>query len=300
MTDTGGSRARRFMLAAGRIPAASRHRSRSAPPLPGKARRSVRAESRNWSGLAALVSSFTAIAALVFTAQSLQATREQIAIAAQDEVTGRLTAAIGQLGSSNSNVRVGAIFALGSIAHDAAYQQPAIIDLLSDFIRGQTGGSGRPGTGQCDPESDPAPDVMAALTVLGQRDPAQDGQATIALEGACLDNAILEGLNLSGADLDGACFVDAALVRTDLANANLADADLTGAQLQETRLAGARLEFANFSSASLEHADLDNVAPGYATFTRADLSGASVAPYPDVKAFLKYSLATPAGTSCTE
>lgn len=282
MAGNSGLRARRFANSAGKISPASRYRGRPASRLPGKARQRAATETSSWARLTAVVSSFTAIVALVFTGLSLQATREQIAIAAQGEVTGRFTSAVDQLGNSSPDVRTGAIFALGSIAHDSAYEQPAIIELLSDFIRRHSGESG-----SCDPQLPAATDVEAALTVLSERDSTQDGQATIDLAGACLDHDDLDGMIASRADLNGACLIGASLADANLTDADLTDADFADAILSGARLAGARLNAATFEGANLEHAYLDNVVLGYTTFTNALLKGASLAPYPDATAFLE-------------
>lgn len=256
----------------------------------------------------------TAVAALIFTALSLQVTREQAAIEAQGEVTGRFTAAVSQLGSPMTNVQIGAIYALGSIAHDSAYEQPAIVELLSDFIRENTGGSGAsPQRTPCSPEGNVALKVVAALNVLGHRDPAQDGWGTVNLAGSCLDRAQLSGMEFPGAIFDGAFLEDAFLDHTDLDHASLSgtsliSAGLTGAQLVGASLDGAALgdaspydrailNYANLQRAFLDGADLENtclvganlnyVVLDGANFTDADLDGASFAPYPSTSAFMK-------------
>jgi uncharacterized protein YjbI with pentapeptide repeats len=269
----------------------------------------------HWINLPTVVSSLTAVAALIFTALSLQTTQQQIAIDAQGEMTSRFTAALNQLSSPSPFVESGAIFALGSIAHDAPYWQPQIIMLLSEFIRQKVpgGGVGRSGSA-CNPERNKIPeDVTAALTVLRLRDLANDGWATVNLSDTCLDGAPLQGMNLrcvvfngtsledadlresklEGADLVGADLKSAFLNGASLVGANLDGAVLgspssdEGAQLDSADLDYADLDDADFANASLIKASLNNVVLDYTIFTDAHLNGAKVGPYPDIPTFMK-------------
>src|ERR1035438_10902661 len=134
MTPAGARRTRRRFAASGGQPHTARRRSRTALSMPSKARRErfpARPRRFDWKHFPTVVSSLAAVAALIFTGLSLQATRQQISIDAQGEVTSRFTAAVSQLSSSDISVRSGAIITLGSIAHDSAYWQPGIITLLS-------------------------------------------------------------------------------------------------------------------------------------------------------------------------
>ena len=131
------------------------------------------------------------------------------------------------------------------------------------------------------------------------------------LRGASLQEAVLDGVDLTRADLSdaalrsaslsGACLEGASLARADLTGANLAavrasEADLGEALLEDARFTGAVLRFARLGGALLEHADftdadlwgakLDGAEMPYATLRRtvaqeasmvgADLSGASL------------------------
>ncbi len=143
---------------------------------------------------------------------------------------------------------------------------------------------------------------------------AESGAARLhgaVLRGASLQDAVLDGVDLTRADLSdsalrsaslrAACLEGASLARADLTGADLAgvrasEADLQDALLEDARFAGAVLRFARLGGALLEHADftdadlwgarLDSAEMPYATLRRAvaqeasmvgaDLSGANL------------------------
>ncbi|SNC74266.1 hypothetical protein SAMN06272741_7155 [Streptomyces sp. 2114.4] len=85
----------------------------------------------NWSAISSVVTTFTALAALVFTAQSLSATE-------QGQFTDRYTKAmdqIGTLGEEHLQTRLGAVYALERLARDSPPDQPTIVQVLSAFVR---------------------------------------------------------------------------------------------------------------------------------------------------------------------
>jgi hypothetical protein len=62
-----------------------------------------------------VVTAFTALAALVFTGESLTATREQNALSEQGQITGRYTSAVDQIGTQGDDrlqTRLGGVYAL--------------------------------------------------------------------------------------------------------------------------------------------------------------------------------------------
>ncbi len=162
-----------------------------------------------------MLTALAAVGALVFTALSLQATRE-------GQLTDRFSKAVEQLGTEDSlEVRLGGIYALERIAFDSARDHPVVMEVLSAYVREHvplpmctsTASSERPAT-----------DVQAILTVIGRRDTNRDRDSP-ALDGTCLTGADLGDANLTGANLTGA----------NLINANLTGADLTGANLTGAR-----------------------------------------------------------------
>jgi hypothetical protein len=92
----------------------------------------------------------------------------------QGQITDRYTKAIDQLGSDKQDVRLGGIYALERIANDSPFDRATIEEVLTAFVRGHS-----PSPDADEPSRDDlnlplrysAPDVQAALTVLGRRKP---------------------------------------------------------------------------------------------------------------------------------
>jgi pentapeptide repeat protein len=191
--------------------------------------------------------------------------REQQQLALQGQITDRFTKAVEQLGQPGPqkiDVRLGAIYALQGIMRDSANDQPAVVDILSAFVRVHAPAPdlARNGSFTGKP-ADPPVDIQTALTVLARRDQARDGEGLVDLSQANLNWAVLSGGRLRRADLVGAYLVGAYLIGADLAGAGLGDADLdgaylTGADLTRVDLRGARLPGANLGGADLRSADL--------------------------------------------
>ncbi|OLF04426.1 hypothetical protein BU204_37730 [Actinophytocola xanthii] len=215
----------------------------------------------NWPEITSLITAATAIGALVFTALSLQDSREQLGLAAQGQFTDRYSRAVEQLGQQGPEglqIRLGGIYALERLARDSPRDQPTIIEVLTSFIRTNTPAQPRE-IRRCPPgPAAPAPDIQAAITVLGRRDARHDGGARLFLRSTCLSGADLRGAELSGADLSGADLTNVSLVGAKLADAGLARADLKDAYLADANLTNASLTYANLTSAGLARADLTN------------------------------------------
>ena len=216
-----------------------------------------------------------------------------LALLRRGQLTDRYTKAIEQLGSGELDVRIGGVYALEGVARDSARDHPAVVEVLTAFVRehsrepwpppdsprttwitwrGRFRAGGRP------QERFTRPDIQAAVTVIGRRDARRDIQP-IHLNGADLTAADLRDAKLGSADLTEAILRDADLTRADLAGADLRDADLTradltGATLRSADLGGADLTAATLRSGDLRGADLHATTLTRATLTRADLTGA--------------------------
>jgi hypothetical protein len=94
------------------------------------------------------------------------------------------------------------------------------------------------------------PDVQAAVTVIGRRDPRHDRER-IDLARANLARANLTDANLTDVNLTRANLTDADLFGADLTRANLVGADLTRANLVYANLTDTYLTRANLSRAIL-------------------------------------------------
>nr|WP_240979540.1 pentapeptide repeat-containing protein [Streptomyces sp. HNM0574] len=133
----------------------------------------------------------------------LQITQERQELDRQAQTADRFTTAISQLGDKSVDVRLGGIYALQDIMKDSPGDQPAIVNVLSAYIR----------THSKAPKSQPSPeskdalteeDVTAAAATLGARKPEHDGQAKVNLAGTRLRDADLRGVDLRGANVEGA------------------------------------------------------------------------------------------------
>lgn len=195
-----------------------------------------------------LITSLVAIAALLFTGLSLQQTREQTSLTESGQITDRFNAAVTNLGSNAETIRIGGVYALQRIMQDSPRDQSAAIQVLAAFIRQEA-----PFESTTPPlkvggfEGILAIDVQTALSVLGTRNPADDGGARIQLENTDLAGGILTGANLVDADLSSATLQDADLTSANFTGADLAGANLGSATLTNARFTGAILTGAYFT-----------------------------------------------------
>jgi hypothetical protein len=148
------------------------------------------------------------------------------------------------------DVRLGGIYALQRIMQDSPRDQSTVVAVLCAFVRDHAAASAA---------SRPPTDIQAALTVVGTRNPANDGSTTV----IDFTNANLHGANLYGANLHGAHLRGVNLARSYMPGANLSGADLFGA---------------DFIRADLSGADFTGAAAAHAHFAGADLFGAKGLP----------------------
>lgn len=130
-------------------------------------------------GLAVLLGAYVGWRRLRLNEQELQTARD-------GQVTERFTRAIDQLGSENTDVRIGGLFALERIARNSPVDRDAVIETIGAFVRRHSLWPPGPGQPAADaPMADVATlatragDVQAAVTVLvgtdhrsARRDPA--------------------------------------------------------------------------------------------------------------------------------
>jgi hypothetical protein len=227
-----------------------------------------------------------AAVALVFTAWNVILYRSNLSlyrrtneIAEQGQVTDRYTKAIEQLGSDKLDVRIGGIYALERIARDSATDRPAVMEVLTAFIREHS----REHLDPSKPGRPPRPDVLAAVTVVRRRNADRDIQplnladaylVRTSLAGANLDNADLTRADLTRADLSGADLSGANLYLAQLIDADLRHATLSGANLNAANLHDAMLDGADLTGADLSVSDLSLAILIRANLTDADLGGA--------------------------
>jgi hypothetical protein len=158
---------------------------------------------------------------------------------------------------------LGGIYALERIAHDSPTHRIAVVEILGAFIRSHTPWPPRL-TGQYHADApidqvpslqSRAPDVQAALTIIGRRPTLKD-DPPLDLNQTDLRQANLGKANLTAAVLAGANLTGAWLSEANLTMALLSGADLTGIQLRGANLTRAQLSGADLTEAQLDEANL--------------------------------------------
>ncbi|MFD7713819.1 pentapeptide repeat-containing protein [Streptomyces sp. NPDC059785] len=206
-----------------------------------------------------------AVAALIFTWISIDQASDELSISEQGQIADRYDAAVEKLVNPSVDVRRGAIYSLQSIMADSPRTQPAVIDMLSKYIRDRAT--------KKSVTAEKAPDVQAALYTLGNRDSAHDANAVVDLRGVRLRELDLTGVDLSRADLREAVLTGGDLAKADLSGANLESAVLGDANLSGADLTGAVVERTDLRGADLTDADLDRADLTGARLDRANLTG---------------------------
>jgi uncharacterized membrane protein (DUF485 family) len=192
-------------------------------------------------------------------------------ITAQGHITERYTKAIDQLDDKKAQaVRLGGLYALERIARDSLDDRVTIAEVLCAYVRtaprrsaphpedtnppvADAASAGAPAA-KLPPLTVRAPDVQAALTILGRWQKRLGERPFLHLHDADLqrayiDDAQLEGVELDDAQLQGAVLRGAQLKRAVLRNAQLQGADLRDAQLEDAELDGAQLQGADLRQA---------------------------------------------------
>jgi hypothetical protein len=226
---------------------------------------------------------------------SRAASRQELQLTREGQLTDRFTRAVEQLGSDDVAVRVGGIYALERIAEESIIDRAAIADMLAAYVR--THAPWPPASrwpfrafrwpfrkglslNQLPPLSFRAPDIQAIMTVLGRRTPSPLDPAiwtSLDLAGTDLRRVRLPGLNLWRIRFRGASLARAWLAKADLRGVDFREADLRGAILSEAiadlttwwpkgfdpKAAGVRirpdLENADLRGSYLKDAELEDV-----------------------------------------
>lgn len=219
---------------------------------------------------------------------SLMYTRRTVELGRQGQITERFSRAIDHIGSDNTDVRLGGIYALQRIARESKPDHMPIMEILTAVARhrspwsAETDAQQPPASQRCAPPSVPttASDVQAIMSVLANRTARFDRrQHTLRLDQTYLRKIVapgidLSGFNLRGAQLEGADLTAARLHRADLTGAQLQDARLQGADMREARLTDAQLQGADLSGAFLQEAHLVNASLDSAVLVNTHLEGA--------------------------
>lgn len=177
----------------------------------------------------------------------------QIDLMQSGQITDRFIRAVEQLGNSNAQVRIGAVFALERIAIESPADRPHIVSTLAALVRDCLPASAVRDGGYVQVLMQRAPDAQAAITALCRPPLSEDRR----------ESSEIGGLNLS---------------RTDLRRASLRNADLRGANLWGARLENADLRAADLTGSVLNNVYFGTISPGRPGFERgADLRQAKLA-----------------------
>jgi uncharacterized protein YjbI with pentapeptide repeats len=233
---------------------------------------------RPWSdratALGTLMVGIAAVAALLLTWQSVREGNGQLQATEQGQITDRYTAAITDLGSRLTDVKLGGIYALQRIMQDSPRDQTTIIAVLCAFVRDNANAA----IIKTGPDH-PSADIQAALTVVGTRDTTHDSATVVDFNFAQLTGANLAHMNFTGADFAYADLTDSMLTAAhldgaDLTNAHLGSADLANAYLGGAVFTRAYLGHAVFTGATLVKAIFIRTCLVHAVFVRANYAGA--------------------------
>jgi hypothetical protein len=220
------------------------------------------------------------------TKNATASTRHALEITEQGQAAERYTKAIELLGSQNTDVRIGGIYALERIAANSADDRKTIQFQLGAFVRNRARWPAAEDQQHPSATVDEhlplmlvrAPDIWAAMTVLSRRLPMKDEQplylSRVDLRGFRLDDARLPGAQMRHTNLARARLPKAQLDQSDLTDADLRQADLEGTQLTGANLSSAYLQGTNLRRADLSHADLRGANLSDAILDGTTLTGA--------------------------
>jgi uncharacterized protein YjbI with pentapeptide repeats len=288
------------------------------PKVVGAAR--LKAENDVRTALVATLVGLAALGSLVFTALTVRINQQTLRLGQKSEAASRedqreimrlqldaragewYAHAVEQLASENSNIRIGALFALERVATLSTDIRQAVASLLCAYVWQHT--HDKPVLAEGKLYGEPSRDVGIAMSILSRLpDSLQPFELSssrlsgvILKHGARLARAEMAGVDLSGAFAPGADLSSAVLMqahcrgatfdsvvareadfsRADLSGAKFNKAILTGAKLPDAILTGAFLSSADLSSADLHRATMDAANLGESNLSGADLSEASL------------------------
>ena len=207
-------------------------------------------------------------------------TWRQIQVSKEAQLTERFTRTVEQLGNDKSDIRIGGIYGLERVAKDSATEREPIAEILATYIQTHAPWPAQDSPNHATPNTSPesplnklpslrtrAPDIHAAITVLGRRSGVNVGTRRLKLYSVDLRKGNLQGANLRRADLRGSNLQEAYLLEANLEEARLEDADLQrailkGANLHDAKLDGARFQGVTANRKTVWPIGFDPVAAG--------------------------------------
>lgn len=242
--------------------------------------------SHRLTGLAAVGALLVSGIGVIYTGRSVEiaadaasASREQLRISDQGQLTERYSRGVEQLGSPNEDVRIGGILTLEQVATDSPARARAVRDVLNSFVvihAPQRDVNNVPiipkvSKGRFNPKPVPA-DIRMAMRALGRI----GGEGRISLSYADLRGLEYPRANYSGLFAWAVDLSSSAGIQANLESCVLGFADLSFAYLPHASLKGCILESANLTGVRLEGADLRGADLTNATLAGAILNGADL------------------------
>lgn len=207
---------------------------------------------------------------------------------------------IEQLGTADTNVRVGALYSVGMLVERDSIYKRAGCEILGSYVAEHVVEDGEEDLidganwGRGDIGYYPAvlTDIRVSFSVIAQycdTDASHPNFAPLSapnvylfkahlvstdLSGVNFRGAILDRANFQASDLRQASLVDARLREANFDSANLSGADLSGARLEKANFDGAILVGTQLSRARMNNAGLQAVDLSNADLSQADLMGA--------------------------
>lgn len=254
------------------------------PTTPEEKKEAVTALFQFLGGTAFLLGVYFTWQQLINSREELKNSRDTLITTQQGQITERFTRAIDQLGKEdgedeprgaktgsgyqkNLAIRLGGIYALERIARDHQPDHPAVMEVLTAFVRQHSAWVERQGEEKL-AQPDIRPDIQAIMTVIGRRgltyNKGESQRLDLSgtdLRWAVLNKAKFDGIDFTSTHFDNTQLKDAELKEAVLTNADFTDAIMDGAQLQGADLRGAvfrntKVAGVNFKDAKLYGADL--------------------------------------------
>ncbi|MBC8281093.1 MAG: pentapeptide repeat-containing protein [Chloroflexi bacterium] len=234
---------------------------------------------------AAITVGFVILLGVIAAFWRASATERNVRILQESQITERFTRAIEQLGSANTAICLGGIYALERIAKDSPENDHRqIVEILTAYVRDNARWTEPIGVVERDWKltNPPTTVIQAILTVLRRRNIAvEESNTSLDFSYTDLRRADISGLSASGANFyevhfEGANLNDAHLPDAFLKGANLNDAYLVNAMLKEAKLEDSYLLNAMLNDSNLERASLLGAHLKWANLDQANLKGANL------------------------
>ncbi|MFD8079202.1 pentapeptide repeat-containing protein [Streptomyces sp. NPDC059718] len=247
--------------------------------------------------ISTVVGSLATFGALLFTGMSLHylsdqtkyaaeqaaATRRQVQLAQEQNVSAITGQAIEQLDSDKMGIRILGINTLGRVIKPSSADQAAVLHGLAGFLREQRHipnvGSPQSMEKTCETAatSQVQADTQAGLTLMKRLgNPIDDSH--LDLSRSCLTGANLQDARLSGINMEFSRLAYSNLKGADLNNSNLSSAWFFDADLRNADLSGENSDFTatEFRHTDLRKANLSNAPYAAANFDDAKMEGTNL------------------------